>query len=371
MLSPEKFYWLLVEQGITFFTGVPDSLLKNFLSYLQDAVEPPKHIIAANEGLAITLAAGHHLATGKVPMIYMQNSGLGNAINPLTSIADKTVFSIPLVLLIGWRGIPGQKDEPQHKKMGLITQNLLNVLEIPCFVLDADEEQSFTATINAIQTATTLQQPVALLAKPSIFENYDTPLQKSSYTLSRISVLKKIAHVLKGDELVVCTTGKTGREWNDITSVLPNTIQKKFLCTGGMGLANHIALGINLFNESKTIMLDGDGAVLMHMGALPTVAEYSNKSFIHIVINNGSHQSVGGQPTLGFRVNFTGIASNCGYPAAFLIETAEQLNHWLQNNFGKKEKQFVEIRVNEIEPATTSRPEGLPTDWKKELMNVL
>ena len=371
MISPERFYQHLSSQGVDFFTGVPDSLLKNLLAFFQEKVDLHKHVITANEGLAIALAAGYHLSTGKLPLVYMQNSGLGNAINPLTSLTDKEIYSIPLLLLIGWRGMPGKKDEPQHKKMGRITEGLLKLMEIPVFILEEDEEKSFHLLNQAITTAQASKQAVAILVKDDLFEGFAQPAPQSTYQLTREEVLKLLLAQCTHDEIIVCTTGKTGREVFEINQQFNKPLKKTFLSVGAMGLANHVALAMDSQNVGKIIMIDGDGAVLMHMGSLATIGKLASSSFIHVVLNNGSHQSVGAQPTLGFETDLCTVATGCGYNSVQRIENEQALNHWLQNGLHKNEKQFVEIRVNNASRDDIGRPSNTPFERKEALMNEL
>lgn len=371
MILPERLYYFLQQQGISFYTGVPDSLLKHFLKYVQVHSAMYEHIITANEGLAIGLASGYHFRTGKIPVVYLQNSGLGNIINPLTSLADKEMFGIPILLIIGWRGRPGSKDEPQHKKMGRITADLLDVLEVPYFELDADEISSFNKITNAVAVAAKEQKPVALLVPEGIFEIYEGSKEEYNYKLERETVVKEIIRHLSGNELVICTTGKTGREFFERNESASKKISKYLLNVGAMGHSGHIALGLKLNTEEKVIVLDGDGSLLMQMGSLPTIAHHVMDNFIHIVINNGSHESVGGQPTEGFFADFCAVAKASGYPHTICITDEQQLNDWSQNGLQSPALQFVEIRTNKKSRNDLGRPAGEPADWKNELMNAL
>lgn len=371
MIPPERFYNHLVARGIDFFTGVPDSLMKHFLQYLHTNVEPKRHIIAANEGLAVALAAGYYFSTGRLPLVYLQNSGLGNTINPLTSLADKEMFGVPMLLLIGWRGEPGEKDEPQHKKMGRITQQILETLEIPFFILEQEEVASLELVNKAIETAVIAQQPVALLVKKGLFEPAKNSFTENAYELSREYVLEHLMNVFSGQETVVCTTGETGRSFYEINRRQGHLIKKELLSVGAMGLAAHIALGIDLWQDERVVMLDGDGALLMHLGSLPATGKLTKKSFVHIVFNNGCHASVGGQPTLGFDIDFCTIAKACGYTTTFRIENKQSLQLWLDQSFNTQERQFVEIRINTAVSDHLPRPSGEPADWKNTLMSAM
>jgi phosphonopyruvate decarboxylase len=371
MIEPERLYQFLQEKGVDFFTGVPDSLLKHFLKYIDDHSAEAEHIITANEGLALALASGYHFKTGKLPLVYLQNSGLGNLINPLTSLADAEMYGVPLLLLIGWRGKPGTKDEPQHLKMGRITLPLLNVLEVPYYLLNEDMATSFAEIDKAIQEAITKQKPVAIVAPEGIFSAYGGKPAPNNYSLPREKVIREIIDQLQGDETVVCTTGKSGREFYEQNMLAGNKISKFFLCVGAMGHANHIALGLQIDNAGKTIMIDGDGAILMHMGALSTLGHYAGRDFIHIVLNNGSHESVGAQPTEAYRTDLCAVAKACGYSRTVCITDKDQLRSWLSTGLSGDDTQFVEIRVNNMSRTDLVRPAGNPAGWKKDLMNAL
>ncbi|NOT50162.1 MAG: phosphonopyruvate decarboxylase [Chitinophagaceae bacterium] len=371
MILPEKLYNFLKGQGIDFYTGVPDSLLKDFLKYIQDHSSSGEHVSTANEGLAIGLASGYHFRTNKIPLVYLQNSGLGNIINPLTSLADKEMYAVPMLLMIGWRGKPGTKDEPQHSKMGRIMMQLLDTLEIPCCTLDTDETSSFKRISEAIVIAKKEQRPVALIVPESIFEKYEGVQETNKHELMREEVIKALIGKLSGDELVVCTTGKIGREFYEQNEMAGRRIKKYLLSVGAMGHANHVALGLKMQSDKKIIVLDGDGALLMQMGSLPTIAHHAKNDFIHIVINNGSHESVGGQPTEGFFADCCGIANASGYPNVICINNENELNEWLQNGLNSSLLQFVEIRTNKESRSNLGRPAGQPAKWKEDLMNEL
>ena len=373
MISAEQFYDQLGKEGISFFTGVPDSLLKPFLQYVQEHSAGEQHIITANEGLALALASGYYLQTGKLPLVYLQNSGLGNLVNPLSSLADQDMYGIPMVLLIGWRGEPGVADEPQHRKMGAITVPLLDVLGVPVFKLDQTTKDISQILKTAIQTAREKQNPVALLASADLFEPVRTekPEKISALPLNRESVIREIIQALTGEETVICTTGKSGREFYEQNQVAGNKIRKYFLSVGAMGHASHIALVIHLQSPVKTILIDGDGALLMHLGALPTISHFAKENFIHILINNGCHESVGGQPTEAFRADCTAIARASGYQHTILIQNESELKDWLKNGLSSHETQFVEIRTNAISRRDLGRPSGKPQDWKNDFMSDL
>jgi phosphonopyruvate decarboxylase len=369
MISPGGLYQFLEQRGINWYAGVPDSLLKHFLMYLQD--HSGEHIITANEGLAIGLGAGYHLATGGIPVVYLQNSGLGNIINPLTSLADKEVYGIPMLLLIGWRGKPGVADEPQHIKMGRITIPLLETLEVPVYILEQDPEKSFEQIDAAINKAKVEQSPVALLVPEGIFEGYKGKPEQQVHSLEREGVINELIAHLNSTDVVVCTTGKIGREFYELNKMAGDKINNYLLSVGAMGHANHVALGIRNHSIRRLVMLDGDGALLMQMGGMATIGQYAPGKFVHIVINNGSHESVGGQPTEGFSIDLCAIALACGYTKATRVSNQAELQAWLKELWYVQATEFVEILTNKNSRPDLGRPVGSPAEWKNDLMTAL
>jgi phosphonopyruvate decarboxylase len=370
MMDPAKLYHHMLDRGVGLFTGVPDSLMKSFLGCIQENSAPGQHVITANEGLAVGLATGFYFSTEKLPLVYLQNSGLGNIINPITSLADKAMYAVPMLLMIGWRGRPGTKDEPQHKRMGEITKAMLEVLNIPVFEIDPGDND-FKKIDEAIDQAWLLKAPVALLVAEGSFDNRPAVIERNSYTLVRERVIAGIVENANADDIVVCTTGKTGREFYEQNKMHGNRIARYFLSVGAMGHANHIALGLQYGARSRVIMLDGDGALLMHLGGMPLIARSANENFIHIVINNGSHESVGGQPTGALDIDLNEIARACGYSQTYLIEDEMQMMEWLENGFKENHQQFVEIRTNNDSRSDLGRPGGTPLEWKDSLMQSL
>lgn len=371
MIRPEHLYNFLCKQDIDFYTGVPDSVLQHFLAYVQDHAPEEKHIITANEGLAIALAAGYHLGTGGIPLVYFQNSGLGNIVNPLTSLASKEMYGIPMLLMIGWRGQPRITDEPQHTMMGDITQSMLDLLDIPYYIINSNEEPAFELIAAAVTSAIEQKKPVALLVSPGLFEQYKGSFEKNNYPLVREHVIKEIIHHLEGNEIVVCTAGKIGREFYEQNQLAGGKIKACLISPGAMGHANHVALGLKLRSETKVIMLDGDGSVLMHMGSLTTIPHYAKKGFVHIIINNGSHESVGGQPTGAFRADLRGIAEGCGYSKVTCITNEDEFSGWLNSGLNQNESQLVEIRTNLESRPGLGRPGGDPAKWKEEFLSAI
>jgi len=310
MINPKDFYDLLVKNEITFFTGVPDFLLKYLCYYITDNAKKINNVTAANEGAAISLAAGYYLATGKVGLVYMQNSGQGNSINPLTSLADPEVYSIPMLLLIGWRGEPGKKDEPQHIKQGKVTLKILEDLDIHYKILPDSIEETEKVLEEAVKYMKEKNAPFALIVKKGIFEEYELKTQtKNSFNLNREDAIKLVVNQLSDEDIVISTTGKTSRELFEYREKNKQGHDRDFLTVGSMGHASQIALAIALQKPEKQVYcFDGDGALIMHMGALPIIGQQSPKNFKHILFNNGAHDSVGGQTTAAFNMDIPRIA---------------------------------------------------------------
>ena len=311
MISPKEFYNYLVEKQIDFFTGVPDSLLKNICSYITDNTIPERNVIAANEGGAIALATGYNLASDKIPMVYMQNSGIGNAVNPLLSLTDPKVYSIPVLLMIGWRGEPGLKDEPQHIKQGEVTVELLDAMKIPYAVLSDNIEDATKEIDSAISYMNNNQAPYALVVRKNTFEAYELKnVVKTNFELSRENAVKHVTSLINIEDVVVSTTGMISRELFEYRAELKQGHERDFLTVGSMGHASQIALGIAIEKPNRNVYcFDGDGAALMHTGSMGIIGGLSPKNFKHIIFNNGAHDSVGGQPTIAFGVDFEKISS--------------------------------------------------------------
>jgi phosphonopyruvate decarboxylase len=373
MLECAAFFEALIADDVTFFAGVPDSLLKDLCGYLHEHAPAEAHVIAANEGSAVALAAGHHLATGRLGAVYIQNSGLGNAVNPLVSLADADVYAIPMLLLIGWRGQPGKNaDEPQHVKQGRITLTLLETLEVPHRVLSADPQAALAEIAWAVDTARSASAPSALVIEMGTFAPY--PCQESepnaiSNVLKREQAIGLLAqHSLPG-ALFVSTTGKASRELFEFRASQGAQPGRDFLTVGSMGHASQIALGISLAQPDRSVCcLDGDGAVIMHMGGLATIGSRAPRNFQHVVINNGAHDSVGGQPTAGFEIDIPAIASACGYRGVASVGTANDLIRAVASFTDDSGPHFLEVRVSRGARADLGRPTTSPQENKQEFM---
>lgn len=372
MIAPEKFVGSLQQRGISFFTGVPDSLLKDLCAYFEERLDPANHVIAANEGNAVALAGGHFLATGKPAAVYMQNSGLGNAVNPLLSLADPEVYAIPMVLLIGWRGEPNVKDEPQHVKQGRITVPMLESMEIPSWVVDKNSK--YAAIISdAYQSMQSRSAPVALVIRAGTFEAYSIAKRPPKpYPLLREAALQRIIDRLPPDTIVVSSTGHISRELYEYRLNRGANGQTDFLTVGCMGHASSIALGMALAQPDRLVAcLDGDGAALMHLGALTTVGSLSPKNLVHIVLNNGAHESVGAQPTVGLDCDLEKMALAGGYPHAISVETADQIDAAIAQAVERRELSLIEVRVRLGARKDLLRPKTTPLENRRALMTYL
>ncbi|MCK5539045.1 MAG: phosphonopyruvate decarboxylase [Bacteroidales bacterium] len=371
MINTKNFYDYLSNKEIEFFSGVPDSLLKDICAYITDNTSKQKHIIAANEGNAIALAAGYHMATNKIPMVYMQNSGIGNAVNPLLSLTDTEVYNIPILLMIGWRG--ETKDEPQHVKQGKVTTDLLDAMEIPYLVLDTNEENAEKQIDIAISKIKETNTAFALIIRKGTFEKYNIKQEiKSDFTLLREEAIKIIIDSLEGDEVIVSTTGKTSRELFEYRDALKQNHNSDFLTVGSMGHASQIALGIALNKPNrKVICIDGDGAVLMHMGGFSIIGTQAPKNFLHIVVNNGAHESVGGQPTIAFNIDIPKIAKANNYKYAIRVSTTDELKNALKSINTNSYPAIIEVMTRIGSRDNLGRPTIKPVDNKTDFMKNL
>ncbi len=372
MLDCKNFYDCLVEQGISFFTGVPDSLLKDFCNYLLANVSIKKHIIAVNEGGAVGLAAGYYLATGKPSLVYMQNSGLGNATNPLLSLADPEVFGIPMILLIGWRGEPGIKDEPQHIKQGKVTLPICETMKIPYKVLSGNDSDFQQIVSEMVGIAVSGSCPVALIVKQGVFKTYQIPTKDNTSYLTREKVIEQIVSSLPDNAAIVASIGHISRELYEFRERSKEGHQKDFLTVGSMGHASQIAMGVAINKQGcMVVCLDGDGATLMHLGSLAIIGQSNLKNFKHIVLNNGAHDSVGGQPTVGFQIDIPSIAKACGYEFSGSADTIDGISKIMPVFLTAEGKALLEIKVALGVRNELTRPKLTPSENKKTFMNYL
>ena len=372
MIRPEFFIEALRKKGIDCFAGVPDSLLKNICAYITDHFDAAHNIIAANEGAAVGLAAGHYLATGQPACVYMQNSGEGNIINPLASLTDQEVYNIPVLLLVGWRGRPGVHDEPQHVKQGKVTTGLLNVMGVNYEVLSKEEDKA-AKQIEKAAKALASKEVFALVIEKDTFEDYK--LQKvevNDFTMSREEAIQTVATALGDTDCIVSTTGMISRELFEYRTLMKQGHERDFLTVGSMGHASQIALGIALAQPERRVWcFDGDGAAIMHMGSMAIVANKAPKNYVHVVFNNGAHDSVGGQPTVGLKIDLPRVARAVGYPHTYSVNTKEDLLDVLSEVKKNNNLSLIEVKVKKGNRKDLGRPTTTPIQNKEALMAFL
>lgn len=373
MVSPELFIKILQSNGVNFFAGVPDSLLKNVCAYITDYVPSDRNLITANEGSAIGVAAGHYLATGNIPLVYMQNSGIGNAVNPLLSLADEKVYSIPMLIMIGWRGEPGVHDEPQHVKQGEVTLSLLDAMGIPYIILPDDDTAASSALGMLVTDCQKTCKPHAIIIKKGTFGSYKLKTKvPNDNPVCREDAMKLVVASLPADSIIVSTTGKLSRELYEYRDALKQSHESDFLTVGSMGHSSSIALGIALAKpERKVFCFDGDGAFIMHMGAITNIGHLAPRNYIHIVFNNGAHESVGGQPTLGYGINIPEIAQACGYKKIMSVTSGEEISKSLTAALNSDGPTLIEIKVGINSREDLGRPKTTPIENKEAFMHFI
>jgi phosphonopyruvate decarboxylase len=373
MIRPSFFYDTLKANDIDFYAGVPDSLLKNLCAYITDHADDTHNIIAANEGGAMGLAAGYHLATGKIPVVYMQNSGEGNIINPLASLTDKDVYQIPVLLIIGWRGKPGVHDEPQHVKQGKVTLPLLETMGIPYQVLDKDEEQAAKQIQTAVDFMNNSREVYALVIEKDTFDTYTLQhVVQNDLSLTREEAIQTVAAALDEKDVIVSTTGMISRELFEYRTAMHEGHERDFLTVGSMGHASQIALGVALEQPQRKVWcFDGDGASIMHLGSMAIVASKHPQNYIHVVFNNGAHDSVGGQPTVGLQINLPAVADAVGYHASYSVTTKEELTAILPIVKAENGPVLLQVCVKKGNRKDLGRPTTTPIENKEALMKFL
>lgn len=349
MVDLKQLFKSLDEKGVKFFTGVPDSLLNNFCLYLVNNIPDGRHVMAANEGNAIAIAAGNYMATGNIPVVYMQNSGIGNATNPLLSLTHDCVYGIPMILVIGWRGDPAINDHAQHKKQGELTPVLMKDMDIPYEILD-DENTVVDKFAWAVEKAKEISSPVALIAKKAILtEKVKKQDYPESKLMNREKAVSAVVDILGEDAIYLGTTGRATREVHEQLKEHGIGEGHEWQNVGSMGHVSSVGLGIALAKpEQNVVVFDGDAAAVMHLGAFATNCRYKAGNLIHIVLNNGVNESVGGQPSAGYVVNLTEIADACGYRTlGHAVETKEELQAILKD-FKKGEMPlFIDVHVRQ------------------------
>lgn len=364
-----------LDAGIDFFSGVPDSQLKGLCDELYDrfGTDTDRHVVAHNEGGAMGLCAGHYLATGRPGLCYMQNSGLGNAVNPLASLTDEKVYGLPCLLVIGWRGEPGVHDEPQHVKQGEITLKQLEILDIPYFVLNPETEKAdFLENFGGILAELKAGHCAAIVVRKGALKTDRTPDYQNGRLLKREEAAEIILDAMGENDVVVSTTGKLSREIFEIRERKGQGHHRDFLTVGSMGHASMIALGIAAEQTARRVWcLDGDGAVLMHLGALAVVGRRKPTNLIHVVIDNGAHETVGGMPVCNRELNLTGMAESAGYPKVMTADSAETLRECLNEAVKEQVLTMITVRCACGARADLGRPTTTPAENRDALMNWL
>lgn len=365
-IDTKAFYDALLAHGLDFFAGVPDSLLANLCGCIFDNTAHERNVITANEGNAVGMACGYHIATGRCGVVYMQNSGEGNAVNPLLSIADPDVYGIPLLLLVGWRGEPGIHDEPQHAKQGKVTCSLLEAMGVPYRVLAPDAWEGQVEWACAEMDA--LSRPVALVIRKGTFSGYPYKAEVTDDPLSREEALELVLDATGPDDLVVSTTGKESREVFEIRERRCQPHDSDFLTVGGMGHTLSIAAGMAIGAPGRTVWcLDGDGSMLMHLGSLPVLAQRWPSNLRYVVNVNGAHESVGGQPNVAGDMDVCALLSACGLPGAMEARTAGEVSLAMDALRGSARTALV-LRTHQGSRDDLGRPTVSPADNKRAMM---
>lgn len=360
--------------GSDFYSGVPDSQLKALCDYLMFAygINPKHHLIAANEGNATAMAAGYHLATGKVPVVYLQNSGIGNVINPVASLLNEKVYGIPCVFVVGWRGEPGTHDEPQHIFQGEVTVSLLENMNIRTFVISkGTTERELETAMKGFKKTLEKGRQVAFVIEKGVLQFDGNVEYKNNHTLMREEIIRHIVQCA-GTDRIISSTGKVSRELFEIREANGQGHQYDFLTVGSMGHNSSIALGVASQQlDRKVWIIDGDGAALMHMGAMALLGAMGLNNIVHILINNGSHESVGGMPTVAEDINFTKIAEGCGYPYVVCVDNFAELDRELDIAKMRNRLSFIEVKCAIGARADLGRPFITPKENKDNFMKAL
>ena len=365
----------LVEMiGADFYTGVPDSQLKALCNYLMDTygIDQKHHIIAANEGNCTALAAGYHLATGKIPVVYMQNSGEGNIINPAASLLNDKVYAIPMIFIVGWRGEPGVHDEPQHIYQGEVTVKLLEDMDIAAFIIGKDTTDDEVKTaMEQFRTILAKGKQVAFVIRKGALTDAPKVEYQNENTMVREEIIRHIVKV-SGEDPIVSTTGKASRELFEIREANGQSHKYDFLTVGSMGHSSSIALGVAINKPDRKIWcIDGDGAVLMHMGSMAVLGANKPVNMVHVVINNAAHETVGGMPTVAAQIDLVGIAKSCGYPNAVCVDNFDDLDKELEAAKGRNELSLIEVKCSIGARDDLGRPTTTALENKQNFMNYV
>ncbi|MFW5669747.1 MAG: phosphonopyruvate decarboxylase [Acetivibrio ethanolgignens] len=360
--------------GADFYTGVPDSQLKALCDYLMNTygTDQEHHVIAANEGNCTALAAGYHLATGKIPVVYMQNSGEGNIINPITSLLNDKVYAIPIIFIIGWRGEPGIHDEPQHIYQGEVTVKILDAVGVESFIIGRDTtEEEVAVAMHKFKKELAAGRSVAFIIRKGAI-SYDGQVGYTNKNrMLREEIIRHIVNISE-DAPIISTTGKASRELFEIREAMGQEHKYDFLTVGSMGHSSSIALGIALNKPNTKIWcIDGDGAVLMHMGAMAVLGVNAPENIVHVIINNGAHETVGGMPTVASSLDFVSIAKGCGYPNAICVDSFDELDKELREAKLRQELTMIEVKCAIGSRDDLGRPTITAARNKKLFMNYL
>jgi len=360
--------------GADFYTGVPDSQLKALCNYLMYTygIDQSHHIIAANEGNCTALAAGYHLATGKVPVVYMQNSGEGNIINPVASLLNDKVYAIPMIFIVGWRGEPGIHDEPQHIYQGEVTVKLLEDMDIETFIIGKDTtDDEVKAAMENFKAILVNGKQVAFVIRKGALTDAPMVEYKNDNTMVREEIIRHIVRI-SGEDPIVSTTGKASRELFEIREANGQSHKYDFLTVGSMGHSSSIAFGVAINKpDSKVWCIDGDGAVLMHMGSMAVLGANKPANMVHIVINNSAHETVGGMPTVAGQIDVVGVAKACGYPNAVCVDSFETLDRELEAVKGRNELSLIEVKCSIGARDDLGRPTTTAIENKQNFMEYI
>ena len=370
-MKVEKFTQII---GSDFYTGVPDSQLKALCNYLMDTygIDPKHHVIAANEGNCTALAAGYHLATGKVPVVYMQNSGEGNIINPVASLLNDKVYAIPVIFVVGWRGEPGIHDEPQHIYQGEVTVKLLDDMGIESFIIGKETtEDELRSAMAHFRDVLATGRDVAFVVRKGAL-SYDGKVEyKNDNKMVREEIIRHIVNA-SGEDPIVSTTGKASRELFEIREANGQSHKYDFLTVGSMGHSSSIAMGVAINKPDMRVWcVDGDGAVLMHMGSMALLGANKPSNLIHVVINNSAHETVGGMPTVAGQIDLVGIAKSCGYPYAVSVDTFEDLDRELEDAKNRKALSLIEVKCSIGARDDLGRPTTTALENKQNFMEYI
>ena len=360
--------------GVDCFAGVPDSQLKALCDYIMTEYGVgEKHIVTANEGAAVGYAAGHYLATGNPTAVYMQNSGIGNAVNPICSLINDKVYAIPVVFIVGWRGEPGIKDEPQHIYQGEITIPLLDDLDIKSFIMAKEtSEDEFNAMIRESKKIMAEGKSVAFVIKKGALETNCKPVYKNDYPMTREEIVGVVTEYASEGDIFVSTTGKLSRELFETREARNQSHKYDFLTVGSMGHSVMIALGVAEQKKNRKVYcLDGDGAVLMHTGSMAIVGANAPKNLIHVIVNNGAHETVGGVPTVADKIDLSKLALACGYKSAYTADNKETLVSALKKISGESGPILLEVKSNLLSRSDLGRPTTTPIQNKDAFMKYL